>query len=544
MKKQTPIRKTLLLMLMAFVLVTGLKAQPVLIPATAFESIYPAAPPTGDLPSCYSFGNINVSSMTLDGYLSAVNGELIWQLSLPGNPTAMVAQGTVPYPGCTDINVGFNTGTGGAPLVIVAYHLAGTGHFYDVYFWTTGGLILLSSNAISSVPFYTRISMDSHKTYGIVITWEEPTGIYALTGLSGAFTAPVLLTGTAGYERPDVAFSHANVGLNLHFVYDTPNGMPGYDIIESEIDFFVLNSAVGSIAPTVMDINPVMCFWSQMTASIDAPDHYSVDNWAYTYAIDGMDIFVRAMDFNTTFTPVTTNVVNGSLGNQPMWAKELRPRIAYNQNNNTFHVAWYSSFVVVPDGECYFSEQITEDATTLVSSPDYELVASNSAFPPGASLNSITFSKQNDASPYLYTVFLDNMGVHHAFHAWPNTASFKTIKNPVAEAIQHNCSAKSTATGISAHSSPAPQLSVGPNPSSGAFHLFAPASLKSENISVKLTDIRGQLILQYDGEAAGADDAVEKASTNLAEGVYLMSIKNSQSGESQNFKLHKIAGNH
>ena len=141
-------------------------------------------------------------------------------------------------------------------------------------------------------------------------------------------------------------------------------------------------------------------------------------------------------------------------------------------------------------------------------------------------------------------MFLDNAGVHHAFHAWPNTASFRTIKNPLVEAIEHNCSAKSSVTGIASHSALAPQLSVGPNPSSGAFHLFAPASLKSENISVKLTDIRGQLILQYDGEAVGADAAVEKASADLAQGVYLMTIKTTQRGESQNFKLNKISNTH
>lgn len=540
MKKQTLTQKTLLLLFLAFLITSaGLKAQPTLIPPTAFEYIYPMGPPSGDLPTCYSFGNISMSGSTYDTYLSAINGELIWQLTAPGIPSALVNQGTIPYPGCMDINVGFNYGPGGTPLAIVAYYKTGVGHFYDVYKWGVGGLGLISTTNISSVPNYRRISMDSHKTYGIVITWEEPNGIYALTGLNGVFTAPVYLNGTGHYERPDVAFSHSNVGLNLHFVYDTPNGWPGYDIVESEIDFWVLNAAIGSITPSVMDINSVLCFWSQMTASIDAPDHYNVDNWAYTYAIDGADIYVRAMDFNTSLSPVTTNVVNGSLGNQPMWSKELRPRIAYNANNNTFHVAWYSSFNVMPYGQCYFTEQITEDASTLVSSPDYELVAANSFFPVGASLNSIAFSKQNDASPFLYTVFLDKDGVHHAFHEWINTADFKMIANPVTEEIRHNCTADTRVTGIKSNSANTSELSIGPNPTSGAARLFVPASLKAETISLTIIDTRGQLVAQYSGDAVSTSEALEKASAGLSQGIYLVNAKIGNNA-TQSFKLNKI----
>jgi hypothetical protein len=71
----------------------------------------------------------------------------------------------------------------------------------------------------------------------------------------------------------------------------------------------------------VQDVNGVTVQWSELTASIDCPDHYSVENWAYTYAIDGMDIYVRSIDYNSLGFPITTNVVNGSLGNVPMWPR-------------------------------------------------------------------------------------------------------------------------------------------------------------------------------------------------------------------------------
>jgi hypothetical protein len=225
------------LLLLSFLLagITGLNAQ-TLIPATSFEYTFPGGAPAGDLPTCYSWANINFGgSSVYDGYLSAVNGELQWQMTVPSTPSSIFNQGTIAYPGCMDLNVGYMWG--GSPLAVVSYYMAGTGHFYDVYKWNTAGLFLVSSTQVSTMPTYTRISMDSHKTYGMVIVWEDAMDIYCVTGLSGSFSTPILLGGTGNMKRPDVAFSHIPTILNVQFVYNLQTGPVNYRIYETVADF-------------------------------------------------------------------------------------------------------------------------------------------------------------------------------------------------------------------------------------------------------------------------------------------------------------------
>ena len=519
---------------------TQLRAQ-VFIPATSYEDIYPTTAPKGTTPHCYSFGNVYFGGPTYDTYISGQDGAVIWRMTNIGNPAAIFNQGVIPYPNCVDVSVGFMYDMSSQAHAIVSYYKNGTGHFYDVYKWTVGGLSLVSSTQISFLPVYTRISMDSHKTYGLVIVWEEATDIYALTGLNCVFNGPILLGGTGGMKRPDVAFSHGPAALNVQFVYNLQTSPTTYDIYESVADFFTLNSSA-FYTPTVQDINPIVAMWSEITASIDCPDHYSVENWAYTYGIDGVDIYTRSVDFNSLGFPVTTNVVNGTLGNVPMPAKELGPRIAYNQSCKSFHVAWYSSYFVLPNGQCYFTEEIKESAFGLVSNPDYELVAANSAFPPGASLNSIAFSKQNDNTPYLYTVFLTKKGTHHVFHKWPLTSSFRTSDSGNPNDPQHladNCGAQHAAV-VATNNSKLKELAVGPNPFSGQVSLYVPASMKNETMSLRLIDITGKLYLDQQCPASEASAIIENASHGLHGGTYFLSATVESMDVHQNFKLQCV----
>jgi hypothetical protein len=526
---------TLFFALFVFALTT-LHAQ-VLIPPTCFQNIFPAGPPSGRTPHCYSYSSINFGGPSYDGYLSSIDGRVFWRMTNPGNPAVIFNQGVVAYPNCQDISVGFNYGLGGLANAIVSYYKNGVGHFYDVYTWGLGGLTLLSSTQISTLLNYTRISMDSHRTYGIVIIWQEATSLRAITGLNGVYNGPILLGGTTNMKGPDVAFSHSSA-LNVHFVYWLQTGVNSYRIFESVADFFTLHASA-SLTPTVQDIIGISSNHPPIP-SIDCPDHYSVENWAYTYAVNASDIFVRSVDFNTTGIPLTTNVVNGTVGNAPMWAKELGPRIAYNQSANTFHVTWYSSFVVAPNGQCYFTEQIRESAGlgSLISSPDYELVATNSALPPGAAHNSIAFSKQNDASPFLYTVYLDNAGVHHAFHKWPVTTSFRTSDNDHQSAA-HNCSPNHNIASA-AQQGGIKELTVGPNPFSGHVNLYVPSSVKDEMMNIRLVDISGKLIAEHNCLAGDAPSFVEKATNGLQTGTYFLNATIETMNIHQNFKLQCV----
>ncbi len=528
--------------------ISGNHAQ-VLNTPTAYENIYPFGSPKGDLPSCYSWSGANLSGINGDIYLSSVNEKVIYRFTQPNTPSVTYTQGTISYPNCQDINVGYmvdNSGGGWTNLIVVSYYKNGSGatagHYYDVYKWSFSSISLISSTQLDNMANYTRISMDSHFFYGIVITWQTSNGLYALTGLWGAFTSPVYLNGTGGMENPDVAFSHSTSGgLLCQFVYDYPWSAPSYDIYQTMLDFYTLNGASGSITPSIQDINTVTSLWSGVNCSIDAPDHYPVDNWAYTYAIDGADVYVRYMDYNTSSLG-TTNVVDGSvLGNLPIKAKELRPRIAYNQNCKSFHVSWYSTYTDGTNGACYFSEEIGEDGVTLISVSDYELMAANSAFPIGANLNSVTLSKQNDNSTFLYGVFLDNAGVHHTFHKWSNHADWRTAIDPAVALIKDNCqnSRQNATTSVSKLASEHEKIVVGPNPFAKKITLFIPASLKDDNIILTVTDVAGKILLYYNGNAAKAPAEIERVSEELSPGSYFVNTKMQKSGVQQNIKLIK-----
>lgn len=519
---------------------TQLRAQ-VLIPATSYEDIYPTTPPTGTTPHAYSWGNMYFGGPAFDSYISSQDGSVIWRMTNIGNPAAIFNQGVIPYPKCVDISVGFMYDASTVPHAIVSYYKNGVGHFYDVYKWGLGGLTLISSTQISFLTNYTRISMDSHKSYGLVIVWEEASDLYAITGLNCVFNGPILLGGTSSMKRPDVAFSHSAGPLNVRFVYHKQTSPTTYDIYESVADFFTLNSSA-FYTPTVEDVNPVTVIWSELTASIDAPDHYGVENWAYTYAIDGVDVYTRSLDYNSLGFPVTTNVVNGTLGNAAMPAKELGPRIAYNQSGSSFHVAFYSSFFVMPNGQCYFTEEIKESAFGLVSSPDYELVAANSAFPSGASLNSIAFSKQTDVMAFLYTVFLDKKGTHHVFHKWPQTTSFRNSASGDLNEIHNladNCGTEHAVVSGPA-SKRSKELAVGPNPFSGQVNLFVPPAMKNETMNIVLTDISGKLYLDQQCTASEAAGIIENTSRGLHAGTYFLSTTVKSMDVHQNFKLQCV----
>lgn len=529
---------------------SGLKAQVFNVPS-AYENIYPLGIPSGDLPSCYSWGGATLSGIVGDIYLSAVNKRVVYRFTKPNTPSVIYTQGTLAYPNCEDISVGYivdTTGGGWVNEIVVSYYKNGigpsAGHYYDVYKWTFGSITLVASTQLDNMLNYTRISMDSHFFYGIVITWETPNGLYALTGLWGLFTAPVYLNGTGGFEKPDVAFSHTSSGLLCQFVYDDPSMSPSYTIYETMIGFYPLHAAIGSITPFAQDTNYVTAVWSGVLCSIDAPDHYTVDNWAYTYALDGADVYVRYTDYNTSSVG-TTNVVNGTLGNAATYAKELRSKIAYNKSCTSFHVSWYSTDTDGTNGACYFTEEIAEDGVTLVSNVDYELIAANSAFPAGASLNSVTFSKQNDNSPFFYAVFLDNSGIHHSFHNWTNIANWKTTLTPQIAFIKDNCqnSSSSQITSVPKLLSKSDILSAGPNPFTQKIKLQVSASLNDEILNISVNDITGRNLLNYTDVASKASAELEKATMNLIPGTYFVTAKLPKSGKLQTIKLIKSAGN-
>ena len=122
-------------------------------------------------------------------YINDANGS-----GTPPPAANIYDEGFIPYPNAQGIEaslqqdeMGYNMfiwGTNAAWYVIVSYWTptgtSGPGHYVDVYLWNqpipngTGGLTLVSTTQLSTIPYYTRISQDGHNTYGFAITWEDP----------------------------------------------------------------------------------------------------------------------------------------------------------------------------------------------------------------------------------------------------------------------------------------------------------------------------------------------------------------------------------
>ncbi len=257
-------------------------------------------------------------------------------LNIPSSSGILVPtydQGVVPYPsGVRDLEVSlmqdemgvsmFIYGTNAPWFVLVSYYNpagpGGPGHYMDVYNWVPamfgGGLTWISTTQLSSIPNYTRISMDAHNTYGFCITWENPgVGIQFVNGfmnpsISGPSISPVYtLAGTKGETKPDVSITHSTMsGLEFQFVYYHQSG-PNVFITESSTPMQFgppwVPAGPAIITPTVRDVNVVPYTLSgppDLKTRMDAPDHWTTD-WAYTYVLPNLnmmsinEIFVRYM---------------------------------------------------------------------------------------------------------------------------------------------------------------------------------------------------------------------------------------------------------
>src|SRR5690606_23098693 len=127
------------------------------------------------------------------------------------------AQGLIPYgPGHRDLEVGFLY-VNGIFRIFVAYHKAGSGHYMDIYNLTGGGPVLSTTVPLSNQAQYSRISMDSHRMYGVAVTWEEGAFIRTVVAWDNGGTigiSPrVSFTHSWKMYEPDVAFSHYTSAL-------------------------------------------------------------------------------------------------------------------------------------------------------------------------------------------------------------------------------------------------------------------------------------------------------------------------------------------
>lgn len=426
-------------LLTRFLLLAGISATAASLSAQVFtapvaqQSIFPASsayvrPATI---SNYSLGNSNSAYGTADLYISGWSGGATsgfgWRFTKPGLPNSIYGQGVFPYTNVTDVEVGL-ANVGGTIQIYVAYYKNGSGHYMDIYKLTgsTATPIAFSSTmTLSNSTKYGRIRFDSHKLYGTAVTWCYPgKGIQTIVGNVGGWGNILTLTGTQKCEDPDLAFSHSNGPLNVHYAYHDKGAQK---IIESVADWNVMLTAVSTITPTIEDVNSVGSS-AALRLVLDCPDHYDVENWAYTYCTNSSDISVRYIDYHSTATPTTSIINNGSLGNIPTTGnyKNFSPALHYGDGSagTQVQVGWY-----VTDGSAfnaYIGLHVKESFTAILSNPDYMLLpnaTTSSIYPlrPG-----IAYSKASDvggiAPAFMYASFYDLVGgtyqFHHAFHPW------------------------------------------------------------------------------------------------------------------------------
>jgi hypothetical protein len=510
----------------------------ILNPSSSPEFIYPSSPvlKAPETISNYSFRNVNTGFGSADLYLSgwsgATNG-FTWILTVPGAPTAVFAQGTFPYSNVRDVEVGF-VRDGGTEVIYVAYYLNGVGHFMDTYKITgsTATPVAYSSTmALSSSSQYGRIRVESHKSYGTAVVWYNPgVGVQTIAGSSNTFGNIVTLAGTIDDEDPDLAFSHASGPLNLHYAY---HNKTTYEITESVLDWsFLLTVPPGFVSPVIEDINYVGTN-APLRLVIDCPDHYDVENWAYTYCANGWQISVRYIDYHTTATPTTAVVNDSSLGNVPLYTKNFSPCLAYNDGSygEQIQIGWYATNGPLSG---YVGLHFNESFTTLLSAPDYNILpnAGSSTFYPYPLRPGVAYSKASDiggiAPDFLYACFYDFDGpsgtfnLHHAFHPW----GIPTFKGYVPPVYHPECGSHSHDNVLS---KVADQVSVYPNPFTDKVSTVF-TTKEAGNVKLQLFDVTGRLVDQTSTETeAGQHTLTTSSLKEIPAGIYQLQV--SMNGE-------------
>jgi hypothetical protein len=537
-------------------------------PSAAFtETTYPfisSVPyPVGNTAhvSCYSLpvgwtGGGGYGTVSSWDDPSGLNG-IAWQCVGP-NMSITFDQGYLAMPvGASFINVGI-IHNGPNPQIDVSYHLAGVGHFVDIYDWQQpvlfggpGGVVLVNSIQLSTIPNPTRISQDTHIGYGTGIVWQDPAnGINIIAANNNNFGPPFTLNGTNNHVDPDVAFTHAGA-LDLHIVsYDQAIGIYEYyvtwfDIIPGGI----YASACPAIPPfstcglvnTVEDLNTVNLNIPDL--HIDAPDHHGPANWSYVYT-DGNNVFTRIMNQNPGLppqiayggVPATINLTDGSYPNPPYLpaintSSNYKPVVAWDQNpGNGFYVGWASNYndpSYNPFTPTYVAIQLGEDGSIVNPLAPFNYMAVNQTVNWTSPTPAMYFSKQNDQTSDLYVVFSQfdgtNYMIQHKLVPW-SSGTFKPGPTYL-EDVAHN------------HSTDAVEMH--PNPFTTSITLEVPANLSNELVTLKLTDIFGKTITLFEGNTTQVNAHLKAIAGNLATGNYIADVRIMKTGYQNTFKLVK-----
>ncbi len=456
-----------------------------------------------------------------------------------------------------NLTVGLITSAGPNPQINVSYYRNGVGHFVDVWKWNCpshwggpGGITASFTRQLSCLTTYSQISMDSHKGYGTAIVWEQPgVGINVCAGNNNTFGHQFTIMGTAKNSIPDVAFTHAGSSVQqIHVAsYFAPaNAIKEYyvnwpDIIPGgmlDMTCTALGCATCPVPSVIEDMNPVAGIPTHIR--LDAPDHYSVQNWAYTYNIRN-DIYARIMNHNPggwpepsfggvpatvcftdgSYIPPGLPVINGATNDMPV--------IGWDNNNisgsPSFYVGWHTAFNdpgYNPGSDAYIAIQLKEGG--FIANPLMPFSFFGASFTPSniSPTPTLAFSKQNDISPYLYETFSEIGGcgfdMKHRLIPW-SSGSFKPGRSTVTPGDN--------------------EISINPNPFKDAPVLSTSENIENENITLTITDMSGKNLGTYNNPIYGANSFLATATSKLVPGNYLISVTCNKINFQKTFQVTK-----
>lgn len=507
------------------------------IPATTPEYAYPAGGINAktEHSSCYRFNNLVLAAW--DG--PSMGGQVIGQVL--GSGGVPVCQGIVNYPpGIRDIEVGMLGGSNGVFVVFVAYHEDNIGHKLEQYHWDPAActFILFSTTVLSTNPDYSRISMDSHKLYGLVIGWDDNGVLHSImyNSASGTITNGIIhkLTSSspsvdAMYEV-DVAFSHDdNAPLKMNYVYQTVDPTATiYNLeVSSALYWTELTSGAPIMTSTLVDVNPITLSPAhRIIPNIDGPDH-GWDNCAYAYTDDQSNIKVRLL--NSTISTVIVN--DATLIGQGTAINNVDnhfPTLSYNSSGDNIMVGWLTTWGGSPTG-FYVATEMTRNGVFLSSAPDYLEISNNITATSDAP--TLAFTKMNQTtSNTIYAFFSElnggNYEAKHKYHPMATSSSFKKEK-------EHRCSDE-------AHDHlffevPENKIAAYPNPFRNSLSLSAMRPLEGI-VALHINDLTGRTIARFTNDWGTLNSQLREYSQQLDPGVYTIQID----GHSEPIKVQKI----
>lgn len=528
-------------------------------PETSYPAVFSGTLGPTSHTSAYAIDNVMVPgfpmarSIAVSGWddPAGPNG-VAWQYLDPAYNPVLGLQGVLPYANVRDLEVGLIRIGADLHLLVAYYDMTAPGHMLDDYNLAAGAPAFVGTTVLSALPYYTRISMDCHMQYATVVAWEDVNGINTIFGLNAG--GPILqlsgiltLNGTAGEGTVDVAFSH-NQLLNAQYVYYNP--FSG-NITQSEYDFWtgIAIPTPAVVVPTVNDINqvgtcrpcgdgtpsniPVINKCPYM--NIDCPDHYQVDNWAYTYTTDANNISVRYLNLNASLVANTVIVNDNSVLPSAAinTAQNIHPFCTYDSRCGMvpeITVAWHTSFIdpITAQPAGYVALKMDETGTVLLSPLDYLNVAIN---PTWASMTPVlSMCKKDDLFNRRYFVFpefdpgapdfrMQNRYPQYCMGLLKGAPGENTEEEQVSPQCndEKNIAAFKKAHGISS-------IAASPNPFKSTFRIDIPLEYLQEQSTMILTDVLGNVIAEYKGGAKEANAFFETKTKTLPVGSYFLNV--------------------